>query len=396
MNSFSKMGIFIAVFFFNGLYEPQNTVAQEVKYPNIPYIVLDAQTGEVLKENRSFERWHPASLTKLMTAYVTFKAIANGEVQLGSPVTISKEARKMPPSKMGYKLNAKLRVDTAIKILIVKSANDVAVSLAQSIAGTVPEFINRMNAEAARLGMVDSNFENPHGLHHKNQYVSARDMLILSKAIWNEFPQYRDLFGEPAIQTDKRTYYSYNLLLERFSGTKGMKTGFVCASGYNIVASMARDGRDLVAVVLGAKSQTQRAVTAAKLFLHGLSSPNGVPLNAVARPATVKGPTNMRSTICSQKARETRYDPAAQNAVIKSPFLQPKVKLKNPIKIALGGIDAPPSDAWFSRQFIPARVVVPTPRPNYVVIGVEGNILNSAALIRGTIPIPTPSPLSLQ
>lgn len=366
--------------------------AQNVKYPNIPYIVVDADSGVILKENRSFERWHPASLTKLMTAYVTFKAIQNDELSIGSPVTISKAARRMPPSKMGYKLNAKLRVDTAITILIVKSANDVAFALAESVAGSEPAFVRRMNAEAKRLGMRDSNFANPHGLHKKSQYVSARDMLILSKAIWNEFPQYRYLFGTPSIKAGKKTYHAYNLLLERYPGTKGMKTGFVCASGYNMVASAEREGRNLVAVVFGAYSQTQRAVTAAKLFDHGFKNNQGTLLTNSVRPKTIKGPTNLRPTICSKKAWETRYDPAADKAVINSPFLQKRKITKKPIKISLGGIDAPASDAWLARAFTPSKVPVPTKRPDYAIVSVDGEALSGAMLLNKSIPIPTPSP----
>lgn len=367
-----------------------------INLPDVPYITIDTDTGHVLSENRSFERWHPASLTKLMTAYVTFKAIQNGELQQGSPVTISKAATKMPPSKMGYKLNAKLRVDTAITILVVKSANDVAIALAESVAGSVPAFVARMNFEAKRLGLKDSNFVNPHGLHHKNQYVSARDMLVISKAIWNEFPQYRKLFATPAITTGKKIYYSYNLLLERFAGTKGMKTGFVCASGYNLVASAERDGRRLVSVVFGANSQTERTVTAAKLLSSGFNKTTGIPLENYPRPSIIKGPTNMRSLICSEAARKKRYDPAAKNAVIKSTFLEPRKTIKQPILVKLGGIDAEPSDAWLAHAFTPTKIPVPSPRPQYTLVTVDGEVITSANTLRGTIPLPQISPLILQ
>ncbi|MFK7901675.1 MAG: D-alanyl-D-alanine carboxypeptidase family protein [Nitratireductor sp.] len=362
--------------------------------PNIPYITIDTNTGLVLNENRSFDRWHPASLTKLMTAYVTFKAIQNNEIQIGSPVTMSKLAAKMPPSKMGYKAGSKLRVDTAITILVVKSANDVAVALAESVAGSLPNFANRMNDHAKTLGMQDSNFKNPHGLHDKNQYVSARDMLILSNAIWTEFPQYRKLFGTPAISTTKKTYYSYNLLLERFAGAMGMKTGFVCASGYNIVASAERDGRRLVSVVFGANSQTQRAVTAAKLLSAGFQQTSGTPLENFSRPSNVKPPKNMRPILCTQEALKNTYNPNANNAVIKSAFLEPRKITQKPIPVRLGGVNAPPSDAWLARAFQPSFVPVPQERPNYVLVDIDGEPLSSGALIRGTTKVPTFRPTS--
>lgn len=370
------------------------------KLPNIPYITIDTDTGLVLNENRSFERWHPASLTKLMTAYVTFKAIQNGELAAGSPVTISKAATKMPPSKMGYKIDSKLRVDTAITILVVKSANDVAFALAESVAGTVPAFVTRMNIHAKNLGLNDSNFVNPHGLHHKNQYVSARDMLVLSKALWNEFPQYRYLFATPSITTGKKIYYSYNLLLERFAGTMGMKTGFVCASGYNMVASAKREGKRLVTVIFGANSQTERAVTAARLLLSGFKKTTGTPIAQYPRPSVIKGPTNMRRVICNEAARKNRYDPAAQNAVINSAFLTKRRVTKQPIKIKLGGIDAEPSAAWLARTFVPSRIPVPTQRPEYILVTIDGETIISAHALgsgmRGIIPLPTKSPLTVQ
>ncbi|PCH49792.1 MAG: D-alanyl-D-alanine carboxypeptidase [Hyphomicrobiales bacterium] len=397
----SKLGSLIcALYIIFAIPALAQTSASETlqKLPNIPYITIDTDSSLVLNENRSFERWHPASLTKLMTAYVTFVAIKNGELTSGSPVTISRAATKMPPSKMGYKKGSQLRVDTAITILIVKSANDVAFALAESVAGSVPAFVSRMNKNAQQLGLKDSHFMNPHGLHHKNQYVSARDMLVLSKALWNEFPQYRHLFGTPSITSGKKTYYSYNLLLERFQGAMGMKTGFVCASGYNMVASAKREGKRLVTVVFGANSQTQRAVTAAKLLLSGFKSTSGTPISHFPRPSTIKGPTNMRPKICSEKARKNRYDPAAQNAIIKSAFLSKRKTTKQPIKINLNGITAPASAAWLARAFKPSFVPIPTPRPEYNLVTIDGEMIGLAMqnALRGTIPLPLKSPLTVQ
>lgn len=355
--------------------------------PDIPYILVDTDRNAVLAENRPHERWHPASLTKLMTAYVTFRAIANGEISPGSPVTITKNATRRPPSKMGYGEGTKLRFDTALSILIVKSANDVATALAESLAGTVPAFIARMNREAERLSLHDTRFENASGLHDAGQYTSARDMVVLSSAIWNEFPQYREMFETPTIQAGERKYTSYNLLLERFDGTTGMKTGFVCASGYNIVVSAERNGRRLVAVVLGASSQTERAEVAARLLLKGFETAEGTPLTSLQRPATASGPTNMRPTMCSEEARANRYDPASETAVLDSPWLKKREITRPPLRIVLGNIDGDPSDAWLARAFMPERVPVPTKRPDYVVVNVDGEEIGSSSL-RGTIPLP--------
>ncbi len=156
-----------------------------------PYIVIDAKSGEILAEQNSNSRWYPASLTKLMTAYVAFRAIKAGDVQTGSPVVISAAARKQPPSKMGYKKGVKLRIDTAIKIIIIKSANDVSHALAEAISGNLKAFVASMNGEAKRLGMNNTQFANSNGLHSPNQYSSARDLALLSAQILKEYSPIR-------------------------------------------------------------------------------------------------------------------------------------------------------------------------------------------------------------
>ncbi|MCB1384540.1 MAG: D-alanyl-D-alanine carboxypeptidase [Nitratireductor sp.] len=360
--------------------------------PDIPYVVVDTADNSVLAENRLHQRWHPASLTKLMTAYVTFRAIADGEISAGSPVTVTANALKAPPSRMGYPKGTQLRFDTALRILIVKSANDIAVAVAESLAGSVEDFVARMNAQARRLGLTNSHFVNPNGLHDADQYVSARDLVILSSAIWNEFPQYRDLFETPTIQTGDKLHTSYNLLLERFDGATGMKTGFVCASGYNIVTSAERDGRRLVAVVLGTSSQTERAELAARLLLAGFDTPSGRPMADFAPPAAPSGPVNLRNTLCSKEAREARYDPASENAVITSPYLHQRQVTRVPVQVETGGIDGEPSPGWLSRAFAVSKVPLPTRRPDYAVVDIHGEALGSEALLRGAIPVPLPSP----
>ncbi|WP_075997625.1 D-alanyl-D-alanine carboxypeptidase family protein [Salaquimonas pukyongi] len=364
----------------------------EPGFPDIPYVLVDTDGNQVIAANRMDDRWHPASLTKLMTAYVTFRAIGRGEISPGSPVTITASSLKAPPSRMGYPKGTRLRFDNALRILIVKSANDVALALAQSLAGTTAAFVARMNAEAARLGLENTRFVNPHGLHDPGQYVSARDLVILSSAIWNEFPQFRDLFETPTIRAKGQLYTSYNLLLERFEGATGMKTGFVCASGYNIVASAERDGKRLVAVVLGAASQTQRAELAARLLMKGFKAAGGQPMATLLPPQTPAEPVNLRPVLCTEKARQSRYDPASETAVIKSKWLHPRRVTRDPVLVATGGIDGDPSPAWLARAFMPSRVPLPVKRPAYAVVSVDGETLGSDALLRGSIPVPVRRP----
>jgi len=330
-----------------------------------PHVLIDINSGEILSSHKADNKWYPASLTKLMTAYVTFRAIHNEELEDGSPVFISHAATRQPPSRMGYKKGVRLRVDTALKIIIIKSANDVSHALGEAVAGSVPNFVARMNAEAKRLGMINTRFANTNGLHNKNQFSSARDMAILTAQIKREFPQYNYMYEAVAIKTPVKTHYSYNLLLERYPGTTGMKTGFVCASGYNMVATAQRNGRHLAAVVLGRSSQTDRAVSAAKLLNAGFdgtvsSKGNLFGGNTKAGPS----PVNMRPILCTEKARANRYDPGAGQAKIKSDHLNPRKVSNNIINVRHGGVDAPAGDAYLnSKLAVKSKVPIPSPSP---------------------------------
>ncbi len=355
-----------------------------------PYIVIDANSGNILAQQNANDRWYPASLTKLMTAYVTFRAIKENEIQAGSPVIISAAARKQPPSKMGYKQGVKLRIDTALKIIIIKSANDVSHALGEAVAGNLKSFVARMNREAKRLGLVNTRFTNSNGLHSVNQYSSARDMALLSAQILKEFPQYAYMFEAAAIKTPSKTHYSYNLLLERFSGANGMKTGFVCASGYNLSGSATRNGRTLIAVVMGTSSQTQRAVSAAHLLEASFNQPASSQGNIYTTPPQ-KGakPKNMRPILCTQEARSARYDPGAGQAKIKSVHLYPRRVSSKILNVTIGGIDAAPSTASFTNI---GEIPIPTKRPkNQLNVGniVLQTIGNAAT---GNIPLPTKRP----
>lgn len=359
-----------------------------------PYLVVERSTGAVLLQNHPFDRWHPASLTKLMTLYVTLKALKAGEISEGSPVTMSKRATREPPSKTGYAVGTRVRVDTAIKILIVKSANDMAVALAEAVGGTVENFVARMNEEAAALGLSDTHFVNPNGLHSPRQYTSARDMAVLARRVLDDFPRSAHWFAISALRDGDKLEHSYNLLLERFAGADGMKTGFVCAGGYNMVASATRGNRHVIAVLFGADSQTDRAVEAASLLLKGFEAAGGDgTVEAMSNPGPIVPPRDLRATMCSEKAIKARYDPAPANARIDSPLLD-KPHRGIVEAIAIGGVDAPASDAYLTAGLTPRRGSVPVPekRPNYVRMDVDGQAIAHPTPVRASVPTPTPSP----
>ena len=219
-----------------------------------PYIVVDVNSGQVIEHSDAFRKWYPASLTKLMTAYLAFSAMKEGRLKLDSPVTMSPKAASAPPSKTFFRAGAQVTMDNALKLLLVKSANDIAVAIAETVGGSQDAFVAKMNAEAQRLGMTSTRYVNPNGLPGKGQYTTARDLAVLAVTIKREFPQYASYFSLEGVDTGKKTYGNYNMLIGRFDGADGMKTGFICASGFNQVSSATRNGRSVVSVVLGENS----------------------------------------------------------------------------------------------------------------------------------------------
>ncbi|NLR99081.1 D-alanyl-D-alanine carboxypeptidase [Rhizobium sp. P38BS-XIX] len=291
-----------------------------------PHILVDANTGRVLDQQEAFRRWYPASLTKLMTTYVTFRAIQSGQIKLDTPVVMSKLASAQPPAKMYFKPGQKMTLDNALKMMLVKSANDLAMAVAETVGGSQQAFVVRMNAEAARLGMRDSHFINPNGLPGKGQYSTARDLAILSVALRREFPQYAGYFSLEGFTNGVKQVPNINMLIGRFDGADGMKTGFICAAGFNQIASATRNGRTLISVVLGTDSLAARADDSAnfleKGFQNQLSTPDTL---ATLRPTAPLSNevADVTADICSAKgaqARSETRDPFGRTKV-QSPYI---------------------------------------------------------------------------
>jgi D-alanyl-D-alanine carboxypeptidase len=278
---------------------------EAVEFPVGPYLLADAETGEVFEHSDAMRPWFPASTTKLMTIYVAFRAVLAGELNFDSAVLYSENAAAQPASKMGFKPGTTLTLDNAIKMMMVKSANDIAVAVAEAVGGSVEGFSARMNAEAARLGMTRSHFVNPHGLPDERQVTTARDMALLTRALLTEFPQHRDYYKLHAIRLGKVVMKNYNTLIERYPGANGMKTGFICASGYNLVASARRGEREIIAVVFGEYGGRARAEHAAKLLDEGFAMAGSTSPETVTTLANVSSGTNytapldMRPFVCA-------------------------------------------------------------------------------------------------
>jgi D-alanyl-D-alanine carboxypeptidase len=240
-----------------------------------PYLVVDADSDQVLMENEATAPWYPASLTKLMTVYVALDAVRSGKLTLDTPLIMSARAARMPPSKMGFRPGTEVTLDNALKMLMVKSPNDVAVMVAEGVSGSIEAFADDMNADAQRLGLHESHFVNPNGLHNPAHVSSARDMAIVARALLREFPDHADLFSIGALQLGRQYIPNHNGLLGRYPGADGMKTGFTCPAGFNVVASANHSGRRLIVVVLGAPSAKTRNQEAADLFDRGFASGGG-------------------------------------------------------------------------------------------------------------------------
>jgi len=272
-----------------------------------PFVVIDADTGAVLAEQEAARRWYPASLTKLMTVYVALTALRQGQVGLDTPIQISMRAARMPPSKMGFNPGSEVTLENALKMLMVKSANDIAITIAEGLGGTVEGFSDQMNAAAARLGMRESHFVNPNGLHNDDHYSSARDMAIVGRALFHDFPEYAGLYGIGALRLGEQVIPTHNGLLGRYPGADGMKTGFTCPGGFNVVASASRGGRRLIAVVLGYPNAKARTLKAASLLDAGFMGGSGGPSLASLRAIPGAAPNN-RPRVCGAHREQVSED----------------------------------------------------------------------------------------
>ena len=234
------------------------TVCFSNVYAATSSIMIDAKSGNVLYEDNADSLRYPASLTKLMTLYLTFTALENGSLKLDDNLKISHTAANRSPSRLGLIPGKTIDVKTAIVATIVKSANDCATVLGESLAENERSFAVLMTETAKKLGMKNTTFKNASGLPHSQQKTTARDMAILASALYHHFPQYYSWFSIQSFEYDGKKYVSHNTLLKDFEGADGMKTGYTAAAGFNIVTSAIRDNHRVIAVTMGHDQQNQR------------------------------------------------------------------------------------------------------------------------------------------
>jgi serine-type D-Ala-D-Ala carboxypeptidase (penicillin-binding protein 5/6) len=236
------------------------------------HYLVDFTTDRVLAANDADVQLPPASLTKLMTAYVVFGALESGRIRLDDRAHVSEKAWRMGGTRMFIEVNSDVGIDDLLHGLLIQSGNDAAVALAEHIAGSVDAFVGEMNAAAQTLGMQNSVFRNPHGLPARGHYTSAHDLAILAKAIIGEFPDFYSIYAEREFSYNGIAQHNRNALLWRDPSVDGMKTGYTEAAGYCLVTSAARDGMRLIAVVLGAPSPRLRNDGAQKLLEYGFTN----------------------------------------------------------------------------------------------------------------------------
>jgi D-alanyl-D-alanine carboxypeptidase len=286
-------------------------------------LVVEADSGKVLHAEHATFPWYPASTTKLMTMYLVLKAVKEKRLALDTLLTVSPNAVAQAPSKMGFALGTTVTVDNALKMMMVKSANDISVVLAEGVSGSIEKFADDMNATSKRLGMTQSSWVNPNGLPADEQITSARDMAMLARAILRDLPEYEMYWQVPAIKFGRRVMRNTNSLIGRYPDADGMKTGFICASGFNVVATATRNGRKLIVVVFGSRSGMVRSEKAAQLFEKGFNSgglswlmPSLGTVDALQPVAAA--PPNLRDEMCGKNRKRPAKEEDDDDAVANS------------------------------------------------------------------------------
>lgn len=280
----AQLGLFVVTAIWLCVVIPLSAIAA-------PYaaMVMDARTGEILHSRNADTRLHPASLTKMMTLYIAFEAVRNGEITLDTKVRISRHAASEPPSKLGLQAGQRIALRYLIRAAAVKSANDAATAIGEAISGSEAAFARRMTRTAKALGMTRTTFKNAHGLTEEGHLSTARDMTILGRHLLYDYPQYYNLFSRRSTHAGIKTVNNTNRrLLDAYRGADGIKTGYTRAAGFNLVASARRGNERIIATVFGGKSSVARNAKVAELLDLGFRrAPSQAPIRKPQRPGYV-------------------------------------------------------------------------------------------------------------
>ena len=283
------------LFILGSLFAPEHSKA---KYA---HIVIDAETGRTLHSLNARTRNYPASLTKIMTLYMTFDALSDGTMSLGQKLPVSRISQGRSPSKLGLRRGERISVNDAIKALVVKSANDAATVLAEALGGTERKFAIMMTRRARALGMKNTIFKNASGLPHRRQLSTAEDMAILARSMLYQHRKMYHYFSHATFTYRGRTYRSHNQLMKRYEGMDGIKTGYIRASGFNLVASAKRNGQRVIAVVFGGKTAKLRDRQMERLLNRGFAKLNKLVIASNKEKSVVDNPSHKIGTRKAQK-----------------------------------------------------------------------------------------------
>lgn len=340
-------------------------------------IVMDMRNGKVLYSRSADRKQHPASLTKMMTLYLTFEAVRDGRLRLNQKVRVSRHAARQPASKLYLKSGQRVTVRSLIRATAIKSANDAAMVLAEAIGGSQREFGKMMTRKARRLGMKNTTFKNPHGLTQSGHLSTARDMALLGRHLFFDFPEYYNIFKRKTDYAAGKRIWTTNRLLSQYEGANGIKTGYTRAAGYNLVASAKRGKKQIISVVMGARNSAQRTQKAARLLDIGFS-------RAQRNVRRVKPSVVGRTRVAARTAPLPRSKPGTRSTGVAA------------LAAAIGSsaqaaVPSARTGKVIGGQHAPKAAEMPTPR--------GGKAVKPDPVLAGTkvasMPIPVPRPTTL-
>lgn len=367
-------------------------------------MVIDARTGEVLHSENADTRLHPASLTKMMTLYIAFEEIQRGNITLDTMVTVSRHAAAQPPSRLGLRSGQKISLRNLIRAAAIKSANDAATAIGEAISGTEENFAKRMTRTARALGMNNTTFRNAHGLTASGHLSTARDMTILGRHLFYDYPQYYNLFSRRSVDAGIATVNNTNRrFLDAYDGADGIKTGYTVAAGFNLTASAERGGKRLIATVFGGKSTADRNARMMRLLDVGFGkAPRNAPVNRPAPPAYQGGNEALVADAALPEVEDGAGKTLRVNMQIASsprPKKRPSAEAAPETVIATaeaveamqGGIEGALAAALAPESSLESQAAaMATATASTATLAVEGVELASASNA-ATAPVPTPS-----
>jgi D-alanyl-D-alanine carboxypeptidase len=342
----------------------RTTTSTNSNGPGYAAIVVDANTGSILHSSNPDAIRHPASLTKIMTLYMLFERLESGKLTLDSPLRVSEHAADQSPTKLGLREGGTITVEEAIKGMVTRSANDAAVVVAENLAGSEEEFARQMTRKARAIGMSNTVYRNASGLPESAQVTTARDQATLGRAIQERFPHYYKYFSTRSFTFRGQSIANHNRLLGRVEGVDGIKTGYIRASGFNLVTSVRRGGRHVVAVVLGGTSAGARDSRMRQLLAQHVDSASTRRTAPMIAEATTRDTPQPRATAARAESTSTnRFEMAsAASVAVREPprGFAPTAGSDEPIRpVAVRTVSVKPGTMKGAKAAPPA----PTPQP---------------------------------